>query len=109
MIGTKLFVYNIIIWLITSSKLLTRAEETLNNSQTGFNETQILKIFPGIKFSLTDSEIIVNVRMYDLVQGICSVLDLIYLEVLFLSPLVKIIRVSLFQTREYKLAKEKRK
>ncbi|RLU27602.1 hypothetical protein DMN91_001406 [Ooceraea biroi] len=67
MIGTKLFVYNIIIWLI-SSKLLIRVEGKLNNSQTGFNETISLKILPGIKFSLTDGEIIANVRMFDLLQ-----------------------------------------
>jgi len=67
MIGLKLFY---VLCLVTSSKLLIRAEEKSNNSRIGFNETQSLKIFPGVKFSLTDGEIIVNVRIYDLLQGI---------------------------------------
>jgi len=67
MIGPRLFY---VICLVTSSKLLTRAEEESNNSRIGFNETQSLKVFPGVKFSLTDGEIIVNVRVYDLLQGI---------------------------------------
>lgn len=73
MIGTKVFIYNSIIWLTTSSRLLTGAEENLSNSQTGFNETQSLKISPGIMFSSTDGEIVINVRMYDLLQGIYNV------------------------------------
>ncbi|KYM98664.1 hypothetical protein ALC62_10632 [Cyphomyrmex costatus] len=66
--GTKFFVC--IIWLVTLSKLLTRAEERLNNSQIthSFNETQSLKIFPGIKFFLTDSEINIDVRVHDLLR-----------------------------------------
>ncbi|KAH0946749.1 hypothetical protein HN011_006476 [Eciton burchellii] len=65
MIGLKLFY---VLCLVTSSKLLIRAEEKSNNSRISFNETQSLKIFPGVKFSLTDGEIIVNVRIYDLLQ-----------------------------------------
>lgn len=68
--GTKFFVC--IIWLIPLSKLLTRAEERLNNCQISFNKTQSLKIFPGIKFFLTDSEINIHVRIHDLLLGIDS-------------------------------------
>lgn len=71
---TKLFVCNIIIWLVTSSKLLTRAEERLNNSQISRSKTQSLKIFPGIKFFLADSGINIHVRVHDLLQGIDSTL-----------------------------------
>jgi len=67
MIGSKLFY---VLCLVTSSKLLTRAEEESSNSRIVFNETQSLKIFPGVKFSLRNDEIIVNVRVYDLLQGI---------------------------------------
>lgn len=71
--GTKLFVCSIIIWL-TSSKLLIRAEESLNNSQISLNKIQNLKIFPGIQFFLTDSEINIHMRVHDLLQGIDSTL-----------------------------------
>ncbi|KAG5329799.1 MBN protein, partial [Acromyrmex charruanus] len=64
--GTKFFVC--IIWLVTLSKLLIRAEETLNNCQISFNKTQNLKIFPGIKFFLKDSEISIHVRIHDLLR-----------------------------------------
>jgi len=66
--GTKLFVCNITIWLVTSSKLLIRAEEVLNSSQISLNETKSLKIFPGIKFFLADDEINIHVRVQDLLQ-----------------------------------------
>ncbi|KAM0729557.1 hypothetical protein ACS0PU_003434 [Formica fusca] len=66
MVWTKLFIYNIIIWLVTSSKLLIQAEEKLNNTRMGFNETQSLKILPGIKFWLTNNKIIVHVKIQDL-------------------------------------------
>ncbi|XP_012230869.1 uncharacterized protein [Linepithema humile] len=69
MIGTKLIIC-IVIWLVTLSKLLTRAEEKLNNSQISLNETQGLNIFPGIKFFLTDGEITVHMRIYDLLQEV---------------------------------------
>ncbi|XP_025271296.1 uncharacterized protein LOC112639956 [Camponotus floridanus] len=69
MVGTKLFIYNIIIWLVTSPKLLIQAEEKLNNTQIGFNKTQSLKILPGIKFLLTDDKIIIHVKIQDLLQG----------------------------------------
>lgn len=72
MVGTKLFIYNIIIWLLTSPKLLIQAEEKLNNTQIGFNKTQSLKILPGIKFLLTDDKIIIHVKIQDLLQGICD-------------------------------------
>lgn len=72
--GTKFVVCNIILWLITSSKLLTRAEERLNNSQISLYKTRSLKIFPGIKFFLTDSKISIHVRVHDLLQGIDSTL-----------------------------------
>ncbi|KAL6443746.1 hypothetical protein ACFW04_001674 [Cataglyphis niger] len=68
MVWTKLFIYNIIIWLITSSKLLIRAEEKLNSTRMDFNETQTLKILPGIKFSLTNDKIIFHVKIQDLLQ-----------------------------------------
>lgn len=74
MVGTKLFIYNIIIWLLTSPKLLIQAEEKLNNTQIGFNKTQSLKILPGIKFLLTDNKIIIHVKIQDLLQGICDAL-----------------------------------
>ncbi|XP_011869990.1 PREDICTED: uncharacterized protein LOC105563211 [Vollenhovia emeryi] len=66
--GTKVLVCNIIIWLVTSSKLLTRAEERLNNSQISLNKTQSLKILPGIKFFVADNEINIHVRVHDLLQ-----------------------------------------
>lgn len=72
MVWTKLLIYNIIIWLVTSSKLLIQAEEKLNNTQMDFNETQSLKILPGIKFWLTNNKIIVHVKIQDLLPGICS-------------------------------------
>ncbi|XP_050466627.1 uncharacterized protein LOC126859389 [Cataglyphis hispanica] len=68
MVWTKLFIYNIIIWLITSSKLLIRAEEKLNSTRMDFNETQTLKILPGIKFSLTNNKIMFHVKIQDLLQ-----------------------------------------
>lgn len=74
MVGAKLFTYNIIIWLVTSSKLLIHAEEKLNNTQMSFNETQSLKILPGIKFLWMDDKIIVHVKIQDLLQGIYSAL-----------------------------------
>lgn len=75
MTGTKLFVCNIIVWLATPSKCFTRAEERLNNSLTRLNETQALNVFPGVKFFSTDGrEIVVRVRMSDLLQGIRCIL-----------------------------------
>jgi len=71
--GTKFFVCNII-WLITSSKLLTRAEKELNNFQISLNQSQSLKIFPGIKFFFADNEINIHVKIHDLLQGIDSTL-----------------------------------
>ncbi|XP_072748957.1 uncharacterized protein [Anoplolepis gracilipes] len=68
MVGTKLFICNIMIWLVTSSKLLIHAQEKLNNIQIGFNETQSLKILPGLKCLLTDDEIVVHVKIQDLIQ-----------------------------------------
>lgn len=76
MVGTKLFIYNIIIWLVTSPKLLIQAEEKLNNTQIDFNKTQSLKILPGIKFLLMDDKIIIHVKIQDLLQGIYSILFL---------------------------------
>ncbi|XP_025992125.1 uncharacterized protein LOC105194226 [Solenopsis invicta] len=65
--GSKFFVCNIIVWLVTSSKLLSiRAEERSNNSQISFSKSQSLKIFPGIKFFL--DEINIHVRVQDLLQ-----------------------------------------
>ncbi|EFN77547.1 uncharacterized protein LOC105189589 [Harpegnathos saltator] len=68
MVGTKLFVCNIIVWLVAASKMFARAEERQNGSLTRLNETQGLNVFPGIKFSSTDGEVIVRVRMRDLLQ-----------------------------------------
>lgn len=89
MVWTKLFIYNIIIWLITSSKLLIRAEGKLNITRMDFNETQILKILPGIKFSLTNDKIIFHVKIQDLLQGICDTLFFLasekYIECIFFS------------------------
>lgn len=79
MIGKKLFIYYIIIWLVTSPKLLIQAEEKLNNTQIGFNEMQSLKILPGIKFLLTDDQIIIHVKIQDLLQGICDALFFFYI------------------------------
>lgn len=87
--GTKLFVCNIIIWLVTSSKLLIRAEERLNDSRSSLNKIQSLNIFPGIQFFLTDSEINIHVRVQDLLQGIDNAL-------FTLAPLpLKKIKISL--------------
>lgn len=72
--GTKLFVCNIIIWLVTSSKLLIRAEERLNNSRSSLNKIQNLNIFPEIQFFLRDGEINIHVRVHDLLQGIDNTL-----------------------------------
>ncbi|XP_011701987.1 PREDICTED: uncharacterized protein LOC105458404 [Wasmannia auropunctata] len=66
--GTKIFICHIIIWLVTTSKVLTRVEERLNNAQISLNKTQSLKILPGVKFSLEDSEINIHVRVHDLLQ-----------------------------------------
>lgn len=79
MVGTKLFIYSIIIWLVTSPKLLIQAEEKLNNTQISFNKTQSLKILPGIKFLLTDDKIIIHVKIQDLLQGICDALFFSYI------------------------------
>lgn len=70
MLGTKLIVYNFVVWLATSSKLLIRAERGSNGTQIGLNETKGLRIFPGIRFSRANDEIVVQVKMNDLLQGI---------------------------------------
>lgn len=72
--GSKFFVCNIIVWLVISSKLLTRAEERSNNSQISLSKTQSLKIFPGMKFFLDDNAINIHVRVQDLLKGIDSTL-----------------------------------
>ncbi|XP_011643640.1 uncharacterized protein LOC105431257 [Pogonomyrmex barbatus] len=65
--GTKLFVCNIIIWLVTSSKLLTQAEERLN-SQISLCNGRSIKVFPGIKFFLEGGKINIHMRVHELLQ-----------------------------------------
>ncbi|KAL0133908.1 hypothetical protein PUN28_001093 [Cardiocondyla obscurior] len=66
--GAKFFLCNIITWLITSSELLTRAEVRTNGSQISADHPRGLKIFPGIRFSLSGSEVNIHVRVHDLLQ-----------------------------------------
>lgn len=71
MAGTRLFACNIIVWLATSSKLTVRGEERQSvGSLARPNETQSLNVFPGVKLSSVDGEVVVRVRMRDLLQGI---------------------------------------
>ncbi|XP_029176271.1 uncharacterized protein LOC114944507 [Nylanderia fulva] len=68
MVWAKLYIYNIVIWLIISPILSIQAEKRLNNTQISFNESQTLNILPGIKCLWTDSELIVDVKIQDLLQ-----------------------------------------
>ncbi|XP_032683650.1 uncharacterized protein LOC116849998 [Odontomachus brunneus] len=69
MAGTMLFACNIILWLATSSKLAARAEERQNvGSLARPNMTQSLNVFPGVKLCSVDGEVVVRVRMRDLLQ-----------------------------------------
>lgn len=70
MLGSKLFVCNLLVWLATSSKLLIRAEGRWSNAQIGLNETKDLNIIPGIECFLANDVIVVNVKMRDLLRGI---------------------------------------
>ncbi|XP_012522302.1 uncharacterized protein LOC105828493 [Monomorium pharaonis] len=66
--GSKFLLCNIIVWLVTSTKLLTQAEERLNNSKISLSKTQRLKIFPVIKFSVNNRAISSQMRIQDLLQ-----------------------------------------